>query len=86
MLRSLIIILSISPLAFADNEVKTPPAQVIEIDIKGMVCPFCQDGLNRKLNELPVVQQADVSLKNRKARIIVKPGESLNEELLRQTI
>jgi len=38
MLRSLIIILSISPLEFADNEVKTPPAQVIEIDIKGMVC------------------------------------------------
>ena len=82
----LIIMLSISPLAFADNEVKTPPAQVIEIDIKGMACPFCQDGLSRKLNELPVVQQVDVSLKNKKARIIVKPGQSLDEELLRQTI
>ncbi|MEO1889878.1 MAG: heavy metal-associated domain-containing protein [Cycloclasticus sp.] len=82
----LIIMLSISALAVADNVVTTAPAQIIEIDIKGMACPFCQDGLTRSLNKLPVVQQAEVSLKNKKARIIVKPGESLNEELLRQTI
>lgn len=81
-----ILLISFSSLVFSADEVTVNNGQIIEIDIKGMACPFCLDGLNRKLNNLSVVEQAGVSLKMKKAQITVKKGKSLGEDLLRKTI
>lgn len=61
-----ILLLTLSGLVFATNEVADTNGQVIEINIKGMACPFCKDGLNRKLNALPAVKNAEVSLNLKK--------------------
>ncbi|NIB39721.1 heavy-metal-associated domain-containing protein [Pseudomaricurvus alkylphenolicus] len=44
-------------------------SETLEIEINGMTCAFCVDGLLRKLGKLPEIAQVDVSLKNKKVRI-----------------
>ncbi|PCI21893.1 MAG: hypothetical protein COB62_02345 [Piscirickettsiaceae bacterium] len=82
-----ILLITFSGLVFASNEVAADAnSQIIEINIKGMACPFCQDGLSRKLNALPAVKTVEVSLKLKKARIVLKKDQTLEEDELRQTI
>lgn len=61
-------------------------AQVVEIEVTGMTCPFCVYGTEKKLNKLPGVDAAEVSLKNKKARILMKPGEKAEIEAIRKAI
>lgn len=60
-------------------------ADKVEVDILGMTCSFCVEGLQDELSQLPDVAQVDVSLKNKKVRIISK-GESLDLDRVRSTI
>ncbi len=60
--------------------------QVVEIEVTGMTCPFCVYGTEKKLNKLQGVEAADVSLKNKRARIIMKQGESADLEAIRMAI
>ncbi len=61
-------------------------AETLEVPIQGMTCPFCADGLHRKLGELPGVEKAEVSLKLKKARLTLKEGASLDTEEIRKAI
>ena len=60
-------------------------ADTVEVDILGMSCSFCVEGLQVELSQLPDVAQVDVSLKNKKVRIISK-GESLDLDRVRSAI
>ena len=60
-------------------------AEVVEVDIHGMTCAFCVEGLHRELSELPDVSKVDVSLKNKKVRI-VSDGETLDIDRVREAI
>ena len=61
-------------------------AETLEIPIQGMTCPFCADGLHKKLGKLPGVEKVDVSLKLKKARITLKEGTRIDQENLKKTI
>lgn len=60
--------------------------QVVEIEVTGMTCPFCVYGTEKNLNKLQGVESADVSLKNKRARIVMKQGESADLEVIRKAI
>lgn len=60
--------------------------QVIEIEVTGMTCPFCVYGTEKKLNKLPGVDTAEVSLKNKMARIVMAPGKTADLEAIRTAI
>ena len=76
-----ILLLSLPVLAFAQTE-----STVVEINVQGMACAFCVDGLHRSLNKLAGVRQAEVSLKKSRARIEFEPGQSPNLKAIRQAI
>ncbi|MEA3274075.1 MAG: heavy metal-associated domain-containing protein [Pseudomonadota bacterium] len=76
----LIGLLTVIPPTWADEP------QIVEIEVTGMTCPFCVYGTEKKLNRLPGVEQAQVSLKNKKARIVMKPGESADLAAIRRAI
>ncbi len=59
--------------------------EVIEIDVNGMTCGFCVDAVRRKLDRLPDIEQAQVSLRSKKVRIEARPG-GLDIERVRKTI
>jgi len=60
--------------------------QVVEIEVTGMTCPFCVYGTEKKLNQLPGVDEAEVSLKAKKARIVMMPGENADLDAIRKAI
>jgi copper chaperone CopZ len=45
-------------------------AETIEVDVRGLTCAFCVDSLQRQLKKLPNIEQVEVSLKNKKVRIV----------------
>jgi len=60
-------------------------ADTIEVDVQGLTCAFCVDSLQRKLKKLPNVEQVDVSLKNKKVRI-VSSEEHIDFEQIRKIV
>lgn len=59
---------------------------VLEIEVRGMVCAFCVEGLRSKLAELPGVEDVQVSLKQNLARIEIDEGHEMDLDMLRRTI
>ena len=60
--------------------------EVLEIDISGMTCAFCVYGVEKNLGKLPGVDGVEVSLESDKARVIMEPGETANEDGIREAI
>ncbi|HHH44378.1 MAG TPA: heavy-metal-associated domain-containing protein [Gammaproteobacteria bacterium] len=60
--------------------------QRVEIEVTGMTCPFCVYGTEKKLNGLPGVASAEVSLKNKKALIRMEPGQQADLNAIREAI
>ncbi|MBL3600578.1 MAG: heavy-metal-associated domain-containing protein [gamma proteobacterium endosymbiont of Lamellibrachia anaximandri] len=81
-----IILLLASLLLFTVSPGWAGTPQVVEIEVTGMTCPFCVYGTEKKLNKLQGVESADVSLKNKQARIVMKQGESADLETIRKAI
>ncbi len=62
------------------------PQEVLEIDVAGMTCAFCAYGVEKNLGKLPGVDQAQVSLEAKKARVVMKAGETPDETVIREII
>ncbi|MBM3105865.1 heavy-metal-associated domain-containing protein [Pseudomonas sp. V1] len=60
--------------------------QVIEIEVRGLTCPFCVYGLSQNLNKVPGVDKAEVDLDARRARIQLSPGQTPNIEQFKAII
>ncbi|MFQ5644307.1 MAG: heavy-metal-associated domain-containing protein [Thiogranum sp.] len=60
--------------------------QLVEIEVTGMSCPFCVRGTEQKLEELPGVASAEVSLESGKAIVHMKPGEKADPDAFREAI
>ena len=61
-------------------------AQVVDIEVTGMTCPFCVYGTEKKLGKLPGVEKAEVSLKQKRARIVMQPGSDADLDAIRKAI
>jgi len=55
------------------------------IDIHGMTCAFCVDGLERSLKKHPDVTEVLVSLKHKKVRVETR-GELVDLDAIRQIV
>jgi copper chaperone CopZ len=73
-------LLMFTPLSWAGKP------QVVDIEVTGMTCPFCVYGTEKKLNKLPGVDTATVSLKNKQARIVMTPGENADLDAIHKAI
>ena len=56
-----------------------------EIDIHGMTCAFCVDGLERNLKKRTDIVDVQASLKHKRVRIETR-GELVDLEAIRQTV
>lgn len=59
---------------------------IIEVDVQGMACAFCVEGLRKTLTALPGVDKVTVSLKNNLARLELDPQNAPDSEAIRQAI
>ena len=60
--------------------------QILEIKVAGMTCPFCVYGVEKSIGKLEGVASVEVSLELKKARVVMQPGEELDEERIRELI
>ena len=61
-------------------------AKIVEVDVQGMACAFCVEGLRKTLTALPGVDKATVSLKNHLARLELDPQNAPATEAIKQAI
>ena len=56
------------------------------IQVKGLTCPFCAYGLEKKLKKVEGVESVSIDLETDEAVVTTKAGETIAEESLRKAV
>ncbi|MBX3019717.1 MAG: heavy-metal-associated domain-containing protein [Bdellovibrionaceae bacterium] len=54
-------------------------AKPIAVQVKGMVCAFCAQGIEKKFKALPEINKVMVSLESKKVELDTKEGKDMND-------
>ena len=54
-------------------------AKPITVQVKGMVCAFCAQGIEKKFKALPEINKVMVSLESKKVELDTKEGKDVND-------
>lgn len=49
----------------------------ITVNVKGMVCAFCAQGITKKFNSEPSISKVDVSLEKKVVKLSLKEGQDI---------
>ena len=66
--------------------VSAASAHTIELEVNGLVCAFCAQGIEKSLRKFPATQDVFVSLEHRLVAIELKQGQTLDDGPLREAI
>jgi copper chaperone CopZ len=79
-MKNLLIVLSLfaSLRAFAGEE--------IQVGVKGMVCAFCAQGIEKKFKAEPSVEKVKVSLENKLVKLNLKDGQKLSKDRITEIL
>jgi copper chaperone CopZ len=61
-------------------------AATIEMEVNGLVCAFCAQGIEKKLRTFPATADVVVSLEERLVAVSTKDGQDLSDEELRRAL
>lgn len=61
-------------------------ARTIEMDVNGLVCAFCAQGIEKSLKAFPATEAVFVSLENRIVAVHLKDGTDIDDATLRKAI
>ena len=61
-------------------------AATIEMNVNGLVCAFCAQGIEKKLRKLPATADVVVSLEQRLVAVSLKDGQDIRDEELRKAL
>jgi copper chaperone CopZ len=62
------------------------PAATIEIDVNGLVCAFCAQGIEKKLRAFPATDDVVVSLEKKLVAVTTKPGADIADDEIRRAL
>ncbi len=68
------------------TETAAMPANGVIISVKGMVCSFCAQGIEKKLKAFKEVKSVDVDLDTKKVNVQFVAGQTVPAEKLQETI
>ncbi len=77
LLTSLLLVLS--PLSLAN-------AKTISIRVKGMVCAFCAQGIEKKFKALPEISKVKVNLESKRVDLDTTAGKDVSDESITKII
>ncbi len=60
--------------------------KVITLIVKGMVCSFCAQGIEKKLTAEPSVESVKVNLKDKTVILTLKDGKELSDDKIKRTL
>jgi copper chaperone CopZ len=55
------------------------PAATVEMDVNGLVCAFCAQGIEKKLRAFPATADVVVSLEKKLVAVALKPGQDISD-------
>lgn len=55
------------------------PAATIEMNVNGLVCAFCAQGIEKKLRSFPATADVVVSLEKKLVAVALKPGQDISD-------
>ena len=61
-------------------------AATIEMDVNGLVCAFCAQGIEKKLRAFPATSDVVVSLEERLVAVSTKDGGDISDDELRRAL
>jgi copper chaperone CopZ len=61
-------------------------AATIEMNVNGLVCAFCAQGIEKKLRKLPATADVVVSLEQRLVAVAIKDGQDISDADLRKAL
>lgn len=70
-----------SSLAFAK-----PLSGEVHVQVKGMVCAFCAQGLTKSFKKLSEVQDVTVSLEGKFVHLVLKKDKTLEDSKILETV
>ena len=71
------LLLCVSPFAMA---------KTVEMDVNGLVCGFCAQGIEKTLKGLPATEGVFVSLEQRLVAVKLKDGTDIDDAVLRKAL
>ena len=71
------LLLAVAPLA---------SAATVEMQVNGLVCAFCAQGIEKTLRRFPETADVYVSLEHRLVAIALKDGKDLTDEVLKKAL
>ena len=75
-----------TPAAATTATVAQAPAQELKVNVKGMVCAFCAQGIEKNFKSQPEVADVEVSLENKFVKLKFKPGQALAQDKISQIL
>jgi copper chaperone CopZ len=64
----------------------TSNAAPIEMEVNGLVCAFCAQGIEKKLRAFPATSDVVVSLEERLVAVSTKEGQDIPDDELRRAL
>jgi len=61
-------------------------AATIEMNVNGLVCAFCAQGIEKRLRKLPATADVVVSLEQRLVAVALKDGQDISDAELRKAL
>lgn len=61
-------------------------ATTIEMEVNGLVCAFCAQGIEKALEEFPATEAVFVSLEHRLVAVALKEGSDIDDASLRKAL
>lgn len=61
-------------------------AEEIKVEVKGMVCSMCAQGIQKKFNTVSAVESLDVNLNDKLVTIKTREGETVSDSLIKKMI
>jgi periplasmic mercuric ion binding protein len=61
-------------------------AKDIHISVKGMVCGFCAQGIEKKFKAMPEVDKVEVSLEKKTVFVKTKENKDISDETIKQVL
>ena len=60
--------------------------QTIKVEVNGMVCAFCAQGIEKKMRSLAQTQDVYVDLRNKVVAVQLKDGQKLSHDTVKDLI
>lgn len=61
-------------------------AKTLKVEVNGLVCAFCAQGIEKTLRAFPATEDVFVSLEHRLVAVALKEGQTIEEVTLRKAI